>query len=273
MSKGTSVQQEVVFVTGASSGIGQGIALHLAKNGYKVYGSSRNTQPDGDFHWLSLDVTDRASIHAGIQEIMQQEGRIDVLINNAGLGMVSAMEEAPLESVQKLMDTNFYGTFWLTQEVLPIMRKQGKGKIFNISSIAGLMGLPYRSVYSASKFAVEGMTEALRSEVDKFGIQVCSIQPGSIRTDIKGGRVSHLPADSPYNPELQHVENTINDEVEAGIRVEDVAIMIDRLIDKNKLQSKYVVAKPFQKLVANPLRRFLPSSIFEKLLWRHYRVK
>lgn len=262
----------VVLVTGASSGIGLGIAKHLADQGFTVYGTSRSAQKGSHFRWLTLDVTSRDSITSAVAKIMDEEGRIDILINNAGLGMVSAMEEAPDENVKQLIDTNFYGTFWLIQEVLPIMRKQVSGKIFNISSIAGLMGLPYRSVYSASKFAVEGMTEALRSEVDRFGIQVCSIQPGSIRTDIKGSRVSHLPADSPYNPELQHVENTINNEVEAGISVDDVAKTIDRLIYKNKLQSKYVVAKPFQKLVANPLRRFLPTAIFEKLLWKHYRL-
>ncbi len=264
--------QEVVLVTGASSGIGKGIATYLAAKGYKVFGTSRREQASTDFQWKALDVTNRTSIERCAGEIMAEVGRIDILINNAGLGMVSSLEEAPQENVEQLINTNFYGTMWLIQEVMPIMRKQGRGKIFNISSIAGLMGLPYRSIYSASKFAIEGLTESLRCEVEKFGVQVCTIQPGSIRTDIKGSRVSHLPEASPYNPELKYVENTINQEVESGIEVNDVATMIERLLKKQKLQPKYVVAKPFQKMVANPLRRLLPSSIFERLVKGHYKI-
>lgn len=266
------MKDSVILITGASSGIGAGIAAYLSQE-HRVIGTSRSAQPEGAFPWMQLDVTDPHSISQCVREIVNSYGRLDVLINNAGLGMVSSFEEAPRENVERLMNTNFYGAFWLIQEVLPIMRNQQSGKIINISSIAGLMGLPYRSVYSASKFAMEGFTEALRTEVGKFGIQACTLQPGSIRTDIKGNRVSHLPKDSPYNPELQHVEDIINTEVDAGIDVQEVAKAISKLISKRKIPSKYVVAKPFQKLVATPIRRLLPSSIFQRLLENHYSIK
>ncbi len=261
----------VIIVTGASSGIGNAIACQLAHEEHQVYGTSRSPQGSAPFSWLRLDVMDEISINRAIGEVMDRYGHIDVLINNAGIGMVSALEEAPLQSVHQVMDTNFHGTVRMIKAILPQMRARGSGKIINISSIAGLMGLPYRSIYSASKFALEGLTEALRTEVKKFGVQVCTLQPGSINTDIKEKRVSYLPADSIYNPELSEAEKLMNEEVANGIEADEVALEVVRLISSKKLRSKYVVAKPFQK-TGTLLKRWLPPSVFERLLMNHYKL-
>lgn len=261
----------VVVVTGASSGIGQSIAEYLALDGFKVYGTSRHIQtPNDHFKWLRLDVNDKASIEEAINSVFSDEGRIDVLINNAGIGMISSFEEAPQANIDVVMDTNLGGVLRMSQAVLPKMRKQKSGIIINISSIAGLIGLPYRSIYSASKFAVEGLTEALRTEVAKFGIQVCSVQPGSIKTNIKGSRVSYVPANSAYQPEISIAEKIIDEEVAHGIDSDEVAKFVAKLVKKNRLASKYVVANPFQKF-GTSLKRYIPTQIFERLLIKRYR--
>lgn len=263
----------VVLVTGASGGMGYSIASHLGAQGHHVYGTSRKLQnKTGKFQWIELDVTDRQQIQTVVEDIIRKEGRLDVLINNAGIGMISSLEEAPESSVSRVMDTNFGGVLRLIQAVLPHMRERKSGKIINISSIAGLIGLPYRSIYSASKFAVEGLTEALRAEVSKFNIQACTIQPGSIRTDIKAGRVSYVPATSHYQPEISIAEKIIDSEVGEGMEANYVAEMVGRLIFKKKLQSKYVVAKPFQKL-GTSLKRYLPTTVFERMLMNRYQLK
>jgi len=263
----------VILVTGASSGIGHSIASHLALKGYLVIGTSRNSQSSREpFSWEILNVESQTSVQNCIKRIISQHKRIDVVINNAGMGMISSLEEAPMHSIEQVLNTNLMGVVRITQAVLPHMRAQENGKIINISSIAGLMGLPYRSIYSASKFAVEGLTESLRTEVRKFGIEVCTLQPGSILTDIQANRASYIPAESAYNPELIDVERIINEEVSSGIPAKMVALAVERILRKKRLDSKYVVAKPFQKLVTT-IQRLLPSSTFERMLMRHYDIK
>ena len=266
-------EKQVVLVTGASTGIGEAIAIHLASQNYIVYGSSRQimdtTQP---FHWLQLDVRDMDSVRSCIKTVMDNEGRIDVLINNAGLGMVSSLEESPYENIDQVMDTNFNGVLRMIKTVIPHMRRAGQGKIINISSMAGQIGLPFRSIYSASKFAVEGLTEALRQEGAKFGIEACTLLPGSINTDIAGKRVSYVPEKSPYNPEIDQAHNLMNAEVQKGIDRMDVARKVAEILRKEHLPAKVIVAKPFQKLVTK-LKRLLPASSFEKMLMQHYGLK
>lgn len=263
----------VILVTGASGGIGRCIAAKLSAKGHKVYGTSRKKQLESPgFQWLLMDVNNQSDVDRVVRELMNVENRIDILINNAGIGMISSLEEAPELNIRKVLETNLYGVIRLTQAVLPYMRKQRSGKIINISSIAGLIGLPYRSIYCASKFAVEGLTESLRTEIARFNIQVCSIQPGDIRTDVRSNRVSHVPPDSHYHPELSYIEKMVDTEVNQGIDPEMVAILVDKLISKRKLQSKYVVARPFQKL-GSSLKRYLPNHIFEILLKNKYQLK
>ncbi len=262
-------QNKVILITGTSSGIGLVIANHLHRQGHRVYGTSRTKKDETGYSWFAMDVTSTASVHSVVDQILSKEGQIDFLVNNAGIGMISTFEEAPETNLQMVMDTNFHGIVRTIQAVLPHMRERGQGGIINVSSIAGLMGLPFRSIYCASKFAVEGLTEALRQEILPFGLQACTIQPGSIKTDIKGNRVSHLPVDSPYNPQLQDAVRIIDDEVGRGIEAQAVANLVEKLIRQRPWRAKYVVAKPFQIAVSR-LRPFFPASLFERMTMKHY---
>ena len=181
---------KVVLITGGSSGIGKSIGEFLHQKGYTVYGTSRN--PDkvigSVFTLLRLDVCKTETIHEAIKTIIALSGKIDIVINNAGVGITGPLEEIPSQEIKNNFETNFFGPIEVMKAVLPQMRKQESGLIINITSIAGYMGLPYRSVYSASKGALELITEALRMEVKSFGIQITNIAPGDFATNIASGR-------------------------------------------------------------------------------------
>jgi len=187
--------QKIAVVTGSSSGIGLETALHLAKNGFKTYATMRNTNKSDaikqrsesenlPIEILQLDVTDDASVKNAINTIVEKEGQIDVLVNNAGYAILGAVEDLSSEEIKDQFDTNVFGVYRTTAAVLPTMRKQKNGRIITISSIAGFMGMPAGSAYVATKFAVEGFTESLRHEVAPFGIHACVIEPGIIRTPL-----------------------------------------------------------------------------------------
>lgn len=189
------VNQKIAVVTGSSSGIGLETAIHLAKNGFKTYATMRNISKSNTIKQRSqsenlpieiiqLDVTDDTSVKNALNHIVDKEGRIDVLVNNAGYGLIGAVEDLSSEEVKNQFDTNVFGVFRTIREVLPTMRKQKSGRIITISSIAGFMGMPIFSAYVSSKFAVEGLTESLRHEVSQFGIHACVIEPGVIKTPI-----------------------------------------------------------------------------------------
>ena len=175
---------QVILITGASSGFGKVTAQTLAGKGYVVYGTSRRIANGniGQIRMLIADVTDENSVRSAVNRIMDEQGHIDVLINNAGMGIGGALEMATDEEISSQMDTNFMGMVRMCRAVLPIMRKQRQGKIINISSIAGRIAVPYQGFYSASKFAIEGYSEALSMEVYPFGIKVCVVEPGDFNT-------------------------------------------------------------------------------------------
>lgn len=262
----------VILVTGASTGIGQAIARQLSDKGHCVYGTSRSSRESASFHWLKLDLLSGRSIQDAVHTIIRKEGRIDVLINNAGLSMISSVEEGPMESVNKVMNANFAGTLILTKTILPLMRAQGQGKIINISSVAGLIGLPFRSAYCASKFALEGLTESLRMEVQKHGIQICTIQPGSIKTKISQHRPSIQIPNSVYKEDLTVTEKKLNEEVLQGFDPKVVARKVEQIIYKPRLRSKYMVAKPYQKIITI-LKHLLPTRFYEWIIMNHYGIK
>jgi NAD(P)-dependent dehydrogenase (short-subunit alcohol dehydrogenase family) len=175
----------IALVTGASSGIGQASAERLVKAGYKVYGTSRRGDASGGrpFAMLSLDVTNDESVDAAVQELLRREGRIDLLVNNAGFGVApAAAEESSLAQAQAIFDTNFFGIVRMTRAVLPQMRRQGSGRIINIGSVLGFLPMPYMALYSASKHAVAGYSEALDHELRTLGIRVSLIEPAYINT-------------------------------------------------------------------------------------------
>jgi len=265
---------QVVFITGGSSGIGKAIGELLHEKGYKVYGTSRNSvnYPNSMFPLIDMDVLNTASITNAVTELLDKEGRIDVLINNAGIGISGPMEEIPIEETHRAMQVNFYGPLQVINAVLPIMRKQKKGRILNITSIAGYMGLPYRGIYSASKGALGIATETYRLELQTFGIEMCSIAPGDFATNIAAGRY-HAPVrdDSPYKEIYSDSLKMMNEHVDDGSDPTLMATSVYKILQKRKLKVHYKVGSPLQKL-STVLKRILPDTVYEKMLSRHYKL-
>jgi len=180
--------KKVILITGASSGMGYETARILAEQGHRVYGAARRVQKIEELaeygvQALPLDITDEASIIACVKEIISREGRIDVLINNAGYGYFGAIEDVPMADAKHQFEVNIFGLARMTQEVLPHMRKQHSGRIVNLASVAGHVTLAFGAWYNATKYALEAFSDALRMEVKPFGIEVVIIEPGAIRTD------------------------------------------------------------------------------------------
>ncbi len=197
----------VWFITGASSGFGKSLAEHAISKGYKVVATARRkgkleelkaTAPEQVLP-IQMDVTNRAQVQKGIQEVINHWGKIDVLINNAGYGIVGALEETPEDELRKQMETNFFGAMAVTQEALPYMREAKSGAVVNMSSMGGNMSFGGFSAYSASKFALEGASEALAQEVAPFGIKTMIVEPGAFRTEFAGDALKHMPKIAAYD--------------------------------------------------------------------------
>lgn len=181
----TLKNRKIALVTGASSGIGQATADRLAQAGYKVYGTSRRggERSDRAFEMLALDVTQDASVEAAVARLIELEGRIDLLVNNAGFGVAPAgAEESSMDQARAIFDTNFFGLVRMTRTVLPHMRRQGQGRIINIGSVLGFLPMPYGALYAATKHAVEGYSESLDHELRTQGIRVSVIEPAYTQT-------------------------------------------------------------------------------------------
>ncbi|WOC39888.1 SDR family oxidoreductase [Polaribacter sp. HL-MS24] len=265
---------KVVIVTGASSGIGKAIATLLNAEGCKVYGTSRNpsTLTSSPFEMIALDVLDTETIEHTIRFILDKEGRIDVLVNNAGMGITGSLEETPNFEMRRAFDTNFFGAIDMMKAVLPQMRAQKSGTIINITSIAGYMGLPFRGVYCATKAALEIITEAIRMEIKSFGIDVVNIAPGDVATNIVAGRY-HTPVfeDSAYKEVYEANLDLINADVTTGIDPSRIAKKVHQIIHKKNPKIHYKVGG-FMEKFSIVLKRILPDYLFEKLLRNHYKI-
>ncbi len=268
------VMQKVVVITGGSSGIGKAIGEYLIEKNYSVYGTSRTPEryTDTKFPLVALEVTNLESIKSAIQTILAKEHRIDVLINNAGVGITGALEEVPLEEMRANFETNFFGPLQVTNAVLPSMRKNKNGVIINITSIAAYMGLPYRGIYSASKGALQLVTEAYRIELKPFNIKITTLAPGDFATNIAQGRY-HAPLveKSPYFTSYKNTLETMNNDVEEGKNPKLLAHEVYKIIERNNLKVHYRVGAFMQKFSV-VLKRILPDTIFEKLLTKHYKL-
>ncbi len=266
--------QKVVFITGASSGIGKSIGEYLHQKGYKVYGTSRNPEqyPNSLLNLLALDVRNSESIKNAVASILIKESTIDFVINNAGVGITGPLEEIPAQEIKNNFETNLFGPIEVMKAVLPQMRKQGFGTIINITSIAGYMGLPYRSVYSASKGALELITEALRMEVKSFGIQITNVAPGDFATNIAAGRF-HAPivSGSAYEKIYGKVLQEMNSHVDSGSNPNEMAAAIFKIMQNPKPKIHYKVGAFMQKF-SIVLKRILPDKVYEKMLMNHYKL-
>jgi NAD(P)-dependent dehydrogenase (short-subunit alcohol dehydrogenase family) len=267
--------QKVVLITGISSGFGKATAELLASKGYIVYGISRNQSEDlnSNVRTLQADVTERAAVQKAVATILEEEGRIDVLINNAGMGISGPIEESTPEDVSLQMNTNFTGYVNMIQAVLPAMRKQGGATIINTSSIGGLMGLPYQGFYSASKFAIEGLSEALRMELKPFNIKVIIVRPGDFFTNFTANRkpAAQNYSGSAYETQFQKTLSIIESDEKGGLSPDFLARKIARILEQKKTYNHYVIATIEQKF-AVVLKQFLPRSLFS-ILSSHYGIK
>jgi short-subunit dehydrogenase len=266
--------KKVVFITGASSGIGKSIGELLHQKGYVVYGSSRTPEKvtGSLFPLVALEVKDEMSIQRAIAEILAKESRIDVLINNAGVGITGPIEEIPLTAMRQNFETNLFGPIAVMQAVLPGMRSQKSGLIINITSIAGYMGLPFRGIYSASKGALELVTEAIRMEVKPFGIHITNVAPGDFATNIAAGRY-HAPLieGSAYEKTYGHSLDMMNTHVSGGSNPSQMAAAILKIINTKTPKVHYKVGAFMQKF-SILLKRVLPDKMYEKLLMNHYKL-
>lgn len=267
---------KVVFITGGSSGIGKSIGDYLCDKGYIVYGTSRNPSKYSQqtaFPLLAMDVTSNPTIQAAISEVIEKEGRLDVLINNAGVGITGPIEETPDAEIHKAFDTNVYGPIRVMKAAIPQMRLQKSGLIINITSIAAYMGLPYRGIYSATKAAFEITTEAFRMETQQFGIEMTNIAPGDFATNIAAGRY-HAPklADSPYKQAYGKTLEMMNAHVDAGEDPIKMAKAIQSIIETSKPRIHYKQGAFLQKFSV-VLKRILPDRLYERMLMKHYKLK
>lgn len=265
---------KVVLITGGSSGIGKAVGEFLHHKGFTVYGTSRNPKQvtDSIFPLLKLDVRNTESIQAAFAEIIQKSGRVDVVINNAGVGITGPLEEIPTTEIRNNFETNFFGPIEVMKAVLPQMRMQKSGLIINITSIAGYMGLPYRSVYSASKGALELLTEALRMEVKSFGITITNVAPGDFATNIAAGRF-HAPLikNSPYEQTYGKTLEMMDKHVTQGSNPVDMANAIFTIIQSSSPNVHYKVGSFLQKF-SIVLKRILPDKKYEKMVMKHYKL-
>jgi short-subunit dehydrogenase len=221
---------------------------------------------------IALDVRKTESIQTAVAKVIATSGRLDIVINNAGVGITGPLEEIPILEIKNNFETNFFGPVEVMKAVLPQMRSQQSGLIINITSIAGYMGLPYRSVYSASKGALELITEALRMEVKSFGINITNVAPGDFATNIASGRY-HAPLikDSAYKNPYGNTLKMMDEHVDSGSNPTEMAEAIYKIIQNPNPEIHYKVGAFMQKF-SIVLKRILPDKVYEKMLMNHFKL-
>jgi len=273
--------KKVVLITGASSGIGKACADYLYESDYRVYGTSRSgaelAEVDFDslesYPLLKADVNDQSSVDLLIDTLLSRESKIDVLLNNAGISSVGAMEDFSMDEIRTQMETNFFGAIRMIQAVLPGMRDQGSGLIINMSSIGGVMGLPFQAFYSASKFALEGVSESLRMELHEFGIKVVVIQPGNYDTPITENRtlIDKSQSDSGYTHIFRNAYKVIRDEEKNGHSPLEIGQLVAKIIRTQKPKLRYMVG-PLNEKMVKPYKTLFPYRLFEWAVRKYYNI-
>ena len=275
-------KNRVVLIVGASSGIGYHCAIHLHNLGYRVFGTSRRANqlaasvPSDErypFRLIQMDVDDEASVAAGVGKLLQEETRIDIVVNSAGYGIAGAVEDTSIEEAKQQFETNFFGVLRVCRVVLPVMREQQYGYVVNVSSIAGVLGIPFQSIYSASKFALEGLSEALRLEVAPFGIRVVLIQPGNYHTDFTTSRVTTAGArdNTAYRDTFKRALGVMEHDELSAPEPQAVARVLERAITAQSPRLRYVVDPTVARL-APTLKRLLPYPLIEYGLKRIFKL-
>ena len=264
----------VAWVTGASSGLGRQIALALHEAGWQVIGGARsfNDETQQAFTCLPLDVRDEQSVAAFVQAAAQKYGPPGVVVNAAGILTLGACEYYSMQELTQVMDVNFYGMVRMVQAVLPLMREQGSGRIVNLSSINGLMAVPFQGAYTASKHAIEGFSEALMMETAPFGIQVMLVEPGDHRGGKQQYRTSSVKCGDCYTQSRKNAAARIAKDEAGGASPEILGKKVARALGKKRLPPRLRVAQPAQH-AAVVLHDILPNRLFMKILSMYYGIK
>jgi NAD(P)-dependent dehydrogenase (short-subunit alcohol dehydrogenase family) len=260
-----------ILITGASSGIGLALAKQLSEQGHTVFGTSRNPKPNTDlpFTMLELDVTNNASVQDCVQRVLELSGHLDILINNAGYDLYGAAEETSDMELRAQLETNFFGAIRMTQAVLPHMRERNVGKIIQFSSVGGLFALPMNSAYAASKFALEGYSEALRYELLPFNVFVCLIEPGQVNTDTLE---TSLRLTNSAHPAYRGAASLMADKMRSeaartGLSVASVVARTVQVVNTPKPKLRYPIGGIAQFL---PILKFLIPGMFERMIFQRF---
>lgn len=273
----------VVLISGASQGVGKVCAQHLGRAGYRVYAGSRSysdpgsTAEDHDhapqISNIYLDVTEQEAVSKCVEHILNREGRLDVLVNNAGFGIAGSVEDTSIEECKSQFETNFFGAVRMCRDVLPIMRAQGSGMILNISSLAGKVAVPFQSAYSASKFALEGFTDSLRIEVYSYGIRVVLLEPGDLKTEFTSNRQrTAASSNSVYQERFESALGIMEDDERNGTPAKDVAVVVERILRSSNPKPRYQVGPWFER-AALVAKKFIPEKAFDAGLSRYYHLR
>lgn len=262
--------RDVALVTGASSGIGLVTAQLLAKAGYRVFGTSRReTAHSEGVTTLICDVTDDASVRKMVDDVVQSTGRLDLVVNNAGIGLLGAAEDSSIAQVTRLFDVNVFGVARVVNAVLPIMRSQKRGRIINVSSAQGLIPAPFSAYYSATKHALEGYSESLDHEVRNFGIHVVLVEPGVTHTSFEENMTRPDQPLAPYDRERSRMEQLMRTWIATGDAPQLVAETIFKAATATKPKLRYAAGRQSSQV---PLLRFLPEALVDKFLRKFYNL-
>lgn len=294
--------QRVVLITGGSSGLGLATAHWLTDRGYRVYAGSRRGTVEascasavdevraprgaprirdvrrgervarGALVPLRLDVDEDASVRTAVDRVMAAAGRLDVVLNCAGIGLAGALEDTPVEAVRAMFETNLVGTHRVCRGVLPIMRRQGSGLIVNVGSMAGVLALPFQGIYAATKFALEGYSDALATEVRAFGVRVVLVQPGDFRTGFTAARRAMVPESSPYAAQANHAGVIADRDEAAGLDPDRFARLVERIIECPRPRARYVIGPASERLLMT-LRHVLPAFACRWLMAHHFGLR
>ena len=272
------MDKKVIVVTGASSGMGKDFALHLLKKGHIVYGLARRVEKMQDIvqaggKAIAMDVTDEAQIKNAVDQILSEQGKVDVLINNAGYPVYGTVEEVPIDQARRQFEVNIFGLASLTQKIIPIMRERKSGTIINISSMGGKMYTPMGAWYHATKHALEGWSDCLRIELKPFGVDVVIIEPGGIATEFGNVFQENLQGDvenGPYASALQKIIKSTTEMSEKGQLSPPSVItnLIDKAVHSKKPKTRYVAGAYAKPLMF--MRKYLGDRIFDRILMSQF---
>ena len=258
---------KTVVISGASSGIGAAAAAMFADAGYTVYGLSRRAGNDARVKYISADVCDEASVKAAFEKIADESKTVDILVNNAGMGISGAVEFTELADAKRQIDVNFFGMFNCVKAAVPLMRKNG-GRIVNTSSVAAVFSVPFQAFYSASKSAINSLTMALRGELKRFGISVCAVMPGDVKTGFTDARKKSAEGGDIYSGSIERSVAVMEKDERGGMTPEFVAGYIFRAATRKKVRPFYVAGFKYRVFCA--LGKLLPASVVSSVVGDMY---